>query len=171
MKVLFSEIPDTGRSIEIRGDSWFPQYESVIVSSAKADVMLSPAEEGVTMDGDMQASINVVCDLCLETYWLKLVSAFKINFKCGDESEPLFDKEEHACSVDELDIVYLDKPVVDIHSILKQQILLTIPTKKICSKKCRGLCPHCGKNLNMSKCACVGDNEHSPFHILAKLKK
>ncbi len=33
--------------------------------------------------------------------------------------------------------------------LLREQVLLAVPLKAICREDCKGLCPHCGKNLNL----------------------
>ena len=38
-------------------------------------------------------------------------------------------------------------------------MLLELPMNLLCSEECRGLCPHCGKNLNREKCACRDEEE------------
>jgi uncharacterized protein len=29
-----------------------------------------------------------------------------------------------------------------------------LPLKVTCREECKGLCPHCGKNLNQEQCSC-----------------
>jgi len=44
--------------------------------------------------------------------------------------------------------------VVDVTPDLREAVLLRIPSNPLCSAECRGLCPHCGTNRNLSDCAC-----------------
>ena len=34
-------------------------------------------------------------------------------------------------------------------------VLLALPLKVTCREDCRGLCVHCGKNLNEEQCSCT----------------
>jgi uncharacterized protein len=45
--------------------------------------------------------------------------------------------------------------VIDITDDVRQTVLLSVPLKRVCREDCRGLCPHCGKNLNEGPCGCV----------------
>ncbi len=36
----------------------------------------------------------------------------------------------------------------------KNQIILEFPDRSLCSEDCKGLCPVCGCNRNLSKCTC-----------------
>jgi len=38
---------------------------------------------------------------------------------------------------------------------LREQVLLALPLKVTCREDCRGLCVHCGKNLNEEQCSCT----------------
>lgn len=47
---------------------------------------------------------------------------------------------------------------------LREAILLELPSLPLCSEDCKGLCPHCGKNLNEGPCDCPADGgEVSPW--------
>ena len=46
---------------------------------------------------------------------------------------------------------------------------LHTPMKIVCSEKCKGLCTHCGSNLNITQCNC-SENEIDPrFESLKSL--
>ena len=42
----------------------------------------------------------------------------------------------------------------DLDELLREDILLDLPSKYLCSPDCKGLCPKCGKNLNEGDCGC-----------------
>ncbi len=42
--------------------------------------------------------------------------------------------------------------VVDVTDDIRQEILLEYPMIPVCQAACRGLCAHCGHNLNESEC-------------------
>ena len=39
-----------------------------------------------------------------------------------------------------------------LEDVLREQVVLAVPVKVICRQDCKGLCPHCGKNLNLEQC-------------------
>ncbi len=52
---------------------------------------------------------------------------------------------------------------------LRESILLDLPTLPVCSTNCKGLCPHCGANLNTESCNCgEKDMEISPWRVALK---
>ena len=38
--------------------------------------------------------------------------------------------------------------------MLREQFYLAMPMKPLCRPDCRGLCPECGTNLNVTTCSC-----------------
>ena len=51
---------------------------------------------------------------------------------------------------------YIETPdyKLDTDSLLRDDILLELPSKLLCRDDCKGLCPKCGKNLNEGSCGC-----------------
>ncbi len=43
---------------------------------------------------------------------------------------------------------------IDLGEEVRQEVILNLPTKILCDKECKGLCPNCGKNLNNETCKC-----------------
>ena len=53
------------------------------------------------------------------------------------------------------DIVLLeDGEFVDAEDLARTAFLLEMDTKVLCSQDCKGLCPRCGADLNLSPCSC-----------------
>lgn len=46
---------------------------------------------------------------------------------------------------------------IDLNEDIKDTILLEYPMRPLCKDLCKGLCQHCGKDLNDGPCACKGD--------------
>lgn len=65
---------------------------------------------------------------------------------------------------------YIEAPdyKLDTDALLRDDILLELPSKFLCKESCKGLCPKCGKNLNEGPCNC-NTNETDPR--LAVLKQ
>lgn len=64
-------------------------------------------------------------------------------------------------------IVILDG-YIDISEPLIEQILMEIPSKQLCGEDCKGLCPKCGCNLNVSDCGCDTKEIDPRLEILKK---
>jgi uncharacterized protein len=43
---------------------------------------------------------------------------------------------------------------LDLAPLIRELAWLAIPIKHLCDLECKGLCPHCGVNLNEETCQC-----------------
>jgi uncharacterized protein len=63
---------------------------------------------------------------------------------------------------------------LDLSDDIREDILIALPTKYLCSYDCKGLCTMCGKNLNNENCDCKQetdfDDEVNPWSALDNLK-
>ena len=48
----------------------------------------------------------------------------------------------------------LEGTEIDAGEILETCLILDMETKFLCREDCKGLCPHCGSNLNLGPCGC-----------------
>ena len=55
--------------------------------------------------------------------------------------------------------------IIDIMYVVRQTLALTEDIRFLCSSGCKGLCPHCGHDLNDGPCGCKPENL-SPFAVL-----
>ena len=55
---------------------------------------------------------------------------------------------------DNVDLFPLDGDAVDLDEVLSTCFILDMETKFLCREDCKGLCPTCGKNLNLGPCGC-----------------
>jgi uncharacterized protein len=168
MKIHFAEIPEEGLRLQIADDSWFPEQEVTRCGPVTASVFLQRQEQRVFMEGTIEASIRLSCDRCLESFCNPLSSFFKIDIELV---EYLPASEEHVCGREEMDMMFVDKPEVDVFHVLAQQVYLSLSIKRLCRENCAGLCSLCGVNLNVEQCDCRSERKNKPFSVLASLSQ
>lgn len=170
MKVRFGEIPKDGLRFEIRDESWFPDQELQRTGPVHATVVLKRnGVDRVLLEGRIKTKIAFACDRCLENYSLGIDSSFKLDLEYAPGNT--IESGEHEISHTEMDMIYLQEPVIDIFEILSQQVFLLAPEKHLCQDSCQGLCPGCGANLNLETCDCRTEFTSSPFAVLKKRNK
>ncbi len=83
---------------------------------------------------------------------------------------------EEACAPEDMEgdeFSYLpDGRVIDLAPLIEQALLLELPLLPLCDDDCKGLCAHCGANLNEGPCACASErdaDEDNPFSVLKGL--
>jgi uncharacterized protein len=50
---------------------------------------------------------------------------------------------------------------VDLTENIREDILLQLPQRALCSSDCKGLCPVCGQDLNVRRCSCEQSRKFS----------
>ncbi|MDD2213216.1 MAG: DUF177 domain-containing protein [Oscillospiraceae bacterium] len=128
-------------------------------------------------DGSGQFSWQAPCARCLETVsqeeTVRLRLSFRNESQCTSEtgSEPAATGEEPETTADIPCYPYTGH-IIDLTTALTEAIILALPTKVLCRADCRGLCPHCGQDLNEGPCTCRTEQtggSQSPFGALNNL--
>lgn len=170
MRLQFGEIPEEGTWLDITDESWFPDQEFIRQGQVSARIYLERKNNRVLLEGTLKATIMVDCDRCLDSFNYPLDFNFKIDLELDEGDLAGVVSKEHACGSEEMDVMFLDEPVVDLFNVLRQQLILALPAKMLCKPDCLGLCPQCGENLNQEQCKCQDASDSSSFSILGALK-
>ncbi len=166
MRIKVSDIPDDGLQQEL-------DVPVVINDNAKADV----AHAGITayrfgkkvlVNGSLSISVSLKCSRCLKEFSLPLNTDFREEYNPADESER---EHERELKRRELDSGFYSNGEIDIPEIMREQVLLAVPLKPLCSDKCLGICPHCGKDLNEGPCECKYDEIDPRLEPLKKFNE
>jgi uncharacterized protein len=78
--------------------------------------------------------------------------------------------EELSITDAEAEIGYYQGESLLLEDALREQVLLAVPLKTLCREDCKGLCPHCGKNLNESQCSCAEQREDPRWAALKEIR-
>ena len=170
MRIRWDEIPEEGLSFRLDDDSWLPGDGIVCQGKGHCTVTLRKEGGRVMLAGALRLPVVLECDRCLDSFEHVLAEEFEVIFELSAKEDEAAVATEHLCKDSELDVVCLAEPVVDVFSVLAQQVYLGLPEKKLCKDTCMGLCAKCGANLNSSPCNCAKGASASPFSVLAKLK-
>ncbi|HUI06311.1 MAG TPA: DUF177 domain-containing protein [Verrucomicrobiae bacterium] len=58
---------------------------------------------------------------------------------------------------------------VDLTAQMREDIILELPQRALCDENCKGLCSHCGKDLNQGPCHCRQSAGDLRWHALDNL--
>ena len=65
----------------------------------------------------------------------------------------------------------LDGNTLDVDEEIREELLLVLPMRVLCSPDCPGLCPKCGKPLKDGDCGCVKKETDPRWDVLRQLLK
>jgi uncharacterized protein len=125
-------------------------------------------EGQIRINGELHTRLELVCARCLEPVVEEVSRDFDLFYR---PMTSMSDAEEERLKLDDTEIAFFEGEGLFLADVLAEQVLLALPMKVICRSDCRGLCPHCGGNLNTDECRCethAGDPRLAP---LARLKQ
>ncbi len=109
----------------------------------------------VTVNGRAEALLHSECARCSkpfdEAFGFDIDAAFTRDAGPDDESYPYSGYE------------------LDLDQMLLDGLLLNAPMYSVCRPDCKGLCPQCGCDLNLTQCDCGERKTAGPFSALAAL--
>ncbi len=139
---------------------------SDVGSTAHGGVRLMRTDRGILVKGMLNTEAEVSCGRCLSLFRYPLV----LNIE--EEYFPTIDV------VSGTSVSVLDEPgsftidehhMLDLTEAIRQYALLAIPMKPLCLKDCAGLCPTCGRNLNLQSCGCSSEQVDPRWAALTEL--
>jgi uncharacterized protein len=113
-----------------------------------------------------KGDFEVLCARCVEPVAIPMQGEFDLIFR--PESADA-EAGERAIAVDETEIGYYEESGLLLEDVVREQVLLSLPGRTLCTPDCKGLCPSCGQNLNSAPCACDKTSVDPRWNALAGL--
>jgi len=105
----------------------------------------------VFVNGHIRTRAAVECDRCLKQVELPVDADFELEYVTGQTYESSAAAE---LTENDLSVSVFDGQAIDVDEIVKEQILLAVPTRTLCQPDCKGICPECGIDKNSGDCNC-----------------
>ena len=122
----------------------------------------------IHVTGSLKTSIETSCDRCLEPVQRPIDLDFDLFYR---PMKTIAREEEIEIKPSELEIGFYEGSGLELDDILKEQVLLNLPMKRICREDCKGFCPQCGQNLNQASCACKTEKIDARWSGLEQFRK
>jgi uncharacterized protein len=104
--------------------------------------------------------------------------------RCAEEFEAQYDRpfrlvlspkvagygNEKDLRADDLEFSLYEGEDIDLSPLIREQILLALPTRPLCREDCQGLCPRCGSNRNRVQCDCRAESFDPRLEVLRSIK-
>jgi uncharacterized protein len=121
----------------------------------------------IRLRGRLSAGLELQCARCLESVKQDVAREFELLYRpLGADAG----RDELSVTDAEAEIGYYQGEGILLEDVLREQVLLALPLKITCREDCRGLCPHCGKNLNQEQCSCAVPVEDPRWEALKEIR-
>jgi uncharacterized protein len=135
-----------------------PLGEDLTVHDFSGMARFDRTQQGLLLQGDFAAAADLECVRCLEPFSQPLKWSFSDLYA--------FDKRNMTDS----GLLVPEDAQIDLEPLLREYALLEFPINPVCKPDCKGLCPVCGENLNLTDCGHRPESA-SPFAALKDLLK
>ena len=126
--------------------------------------------EDIRLRAHVVGDFEGACARCLDPLPQHVDLSFDLIFRpAGADAEP----GERMISEAETEIGYYEPSGLLLEDAVREQVLLSLPDRSLCREDCKGLCSHCGANLNETTCTCeshVVDSRWSGLQGLGVVK-
>ena len=155
-KVFLDENERMECTIEPVTADWIMPAAISSFSAVRAGITVTNHAGMVVLEAEVSFDASTMCDRCCRDFNRSFAFRFSHILVSGAPGER--------------DDDYIEAPdyKLDADALIRDDVLLELPSKLLCSESCKGLCPVCGKNLNDGNCSC---KRHEPDPRLAALSK
>ncbi len=117
-----------------------------VVVRLDGDLVVDNTPRRVVIRGDLAVHGQGTCDRCLASCAVDYLAEVAIVILREGEPESAHDEDSW--------LIRQTTGVVDLDDALREAIVLGRPQRTLCRDECRGICPHCGADLNEQPCDC-----------------
>ena len=169
MFIDINEIEREGISFDRRLDLSFMTVagaDALRVVAASLSGRAEREDVGIILTARLVARTELACSRCTEPFEVEFDLPFRLTLvpeKAGSEAG-----EELS---EDASLFYAREGKADLAQIAAEQIYLNLPLKPVCKGECKGLCPRCGANRNVTDCGCPGESVDPRLAPLLQFKK
>jgi uncharacterized protein len=122
----------------------------------------------IRVAGELSVKVEISCARCLEPITRDLTRKFDLLYRPQGSDAG---REELSVTAAEAEIGYYQGEGLLLEDVLHEQVLLALPLRAICRDDCKGLCAHCGQNLNQGQCDCEEPQEDPRWSALKDIRE
>jgi uncharacterized protein len=145
----------------------FPPEAGKLRAPIHIEARVRKIQAEITVEGRISTVVEMACVRCLKPHQEILTDEFDVVYHPQPANISVTDEVE--LSVADLAVMYYTGDTISLAEVIREQILLMLPVQPLCDPHCAGLCPSCGKNLNLGSCGCVTQTVDSRLAVLAGL--
>lgn len=166
---VLQEAPGAVREVAFRDRylSLGPDVE--LAGPIDGTIRLQRTNRGILLRGTVAAPLRRTCARCLDPY------VETVHLELAEEFLPTVDPQRGvplpAPAEDEEALAIDAQHQIDLTPVLRDELVLTEPMHPLCRPDCPGLCPGCGRHLDVGTCSCAADEPDPRLAALAALRE
>jgi uncharacterized protein len=122
----------------------------------------------IRLAGDFSTRVEMACARCVEPINRDVTNHFDLLYRPQGADAG---RSELSVTAAEAEVGYYQGEGLLLEDALREQVLLALPLRAVCKDDCKGLCPHCGGNLNQQQCDCAEPLQDPRWSALKEIKE
>jgi uncharacterized protein len=153
MRIELEKLEESGgRFSEVYEQLPFEETELKLLEPVKVTGRVaSKKDREAELDGQLRTRVSVPCARCLKAVELPIEVRFSERFV---PAVAWRDQTQHELNQEDLNLAVFDGHGIELDDLVREEILLALPSQVICRPDCQGLCPECGVDRNEATCQC-----------------
>lgn len=174
-RLVIPAIPKDGtpftESFYVEADKKISYWGQLYLLTAPLHVEIDAyrAEGRIITSISVSGGVEVPCSRCLEPAGVAIQGELRYLFSLNREEDKKAESDHEADGEEEVILLDSWEDEIDLGPLVWEVLITLLPAAPVCSDNCRGLCPKCGTNLNLTPCTCSDENEDPRFEVLRSL--
>ena len=174
MRILVDQVTESPKSLRfaegmeelnrVEGDRSLHEFR--FPPSVDVNLVFYRCGRDILFRGSLQGVIGGCCSRCLEPYSFGVEKNFE--FVLVPELTETDRKKE--LNKEEMEISFYQGAEINLAPLIREQVLLALPIRPLCTENCRGLCAGCGVNLNEESCLCSAPEADERLGVFRSLR-
>lgn len=168
--MLKVDLDELARKKRLQIDESLPADHAVVagagfrlVGPLGLHLQVQQAADNVVVLGRMEGEAELVCRRCLTSVNMPIDQELTLVFRATISQVEAEAEEVYSLPARGHE--------ADLSGAIREHFLLAVPEFVECRDACRGLCPHCGTNLNEMTCNCETKQPDERWAALQRLTK
>lgn len=144
--------------------------EAAFLTPVTVSLELNRVADTVEVRGHLSVRLGLTCGRCLAEFEQNAATDFFCVFVPHPEERRHPTPGDLELDAEDVGLLFYDGPALETDEAVREEVLALVPYRALCRPDCRGLCPHCGANLNTGACTCTAAPVDPRLAVLSKLK-
>jgi uncharacterized protein len=169
MRIELDNLAKSGEFAQIYrpGELALNDAELRLIGPAEIRGRYRKSGEEVELQGHLSATVEANCARCLKPVEFPFAAELSERFVVAVSWRS---EEQHELREEDLNLAVFNGEVIELDDLVREEILLAVPAQVLCREDCKGLCPICGADRNLSACDCEARQIDSRWGALKDLQ-
>lgn len=169
MRLELDNLGESGKFAHTYQPGELALEESDLRMTEAAEVSGRVRRKGAEVEllGHLSARVEAPCARCLKPVALPIATDFAERFVPAVSWRL---EAQHELCEEDLNLSVFDGQGIALDDLVREEMLLAVPGQVHCGPECKGLCPVCGVDLNLTQCACDNRQGDARWEALKDLR-